>query len=658
MGQAPDWPCPSRGSRVPLPIKVMAMTTPTTPIDLSLDPPRATFAVSLPGLTYAERAFWAIGVRATEPFAEFSCEAWFRISIGDQYFLYVNDQPVANGSVTALGPRYFLTVLGTRLLEGLCDVYLQVVRASGQVSRSPTEKYLVKKTQPAGIDRRPDIFGHDGLSVMAEGLSEFSSIDRYIASTGMWAVVPKYANARVNDRIQVWLDGVLTERRLSAAEADGPGPYRVFIPADVFSRISQSGAVALIVTVIDVAGNTPFGNDIYSAPFKLYSELSPGLFDPAVFLVGGIETTYLNLQTQSNLPFSVAVTPPRSLRIVAPPNQIVLTLILIRADGTKQTLRLPQVPHTRALGETIPIANRLITEMGPGFLQMSYEVFSPAGARLGEAGRATVTVVGVPVLDLLAPSFEGTRGPQTINGKPYETTGAIVTVAYARMSASHIIRPKWRFPNGTYATLASVIGNVTGFLSILISPQIIAQSAGMVIDLSYEVTTETGTFTSESQVLTFQNAQPTVPPLVLDVTTFGDYEFNGWQRGEAVSSPRDLVYTVVNGRAVLLNNTYTSQSAGVVLKKRFTNMQVGATYLFSVNISRWTNDYEPPIGSLRTSQGDQSTPTTITTLFPNAQTLSLAFVARSQEIECQYFSHQATGVGNDYVPSNFRVQRM
>lgn len=653
MGQAPDWPCPSRGSRVPLPIKVMAMTTPTTPIDLSLDPPRATFAVSLPGLTYPEIAVWAIGVRATNPFAEFSCEAWFRISIGDQYFLYVNDQPVANGSVTALGPRYFLTVPGTRLLEGLCDVYLQVVRASGQVSRSPTEKYLVKKTQPAGIDRRPDIFGHDGLSVVAEGLSEFSSIDRYIALTGMWAVVPKYANARVNDRIQVWLDGVLTERRLSAAEAAGPGPYRVFIPADVFSRISQSGAVALITTVIDVAGNTPAGNDIYSAPFMLYSELNPSLFDPPIFLVDGNETTRLNLQTQGNLAFSVAVTPPRSLRVVAPPNQIVLTLTLIRADGTKQTLRLPQVPHTRALGETILISNRLITDLGEGFLQMSYEVNSPAGARLGESGRATVTVVGAPWLTFSAPSFEGTRGPQTINGKPYETTGAIVTVAYARMSASHIIRPKWRFPNGTYATLASVIGNTTGFLSILISPQIIAQSAGNVIDLSYEVTTETGTFTSESQVLTFQNALPTVPTLVRDLTPFSDYLFNGWERGDALSSPRDLVYTIVNGQVLLLNQTYTNWSAGVVLKKRFTNMKVGATYVFSAQVSRWSNEWQPPIASLRTSQGDQSTPTVITSLFPSFQTLFLIFIALSQEIELQYFSNQASGSGNDYVLSNF-----
>lgn len=634
------------------------MTTPTTPIDISLDPPRTTFAVPLQGLQFPEIAVWAIGVRATEPFAEFSCEAWFSRSIGDEYSLFGNGQLLARGSVTALAQRYFLTVPGTSLLEGLVDVYLQVVRISGQASRSPTERYLVKKTHPAGIDRRPDIFGHDGLRVVAESLSEFSPIDRITALTGMWVVMDRHANARENDRLQVWLDGIVTERRLSAAEAAGPGPYRVFIPPTVFQNISQSGAVALISTVIDVAGNKPAGNDIYSAPFMLSSELNPSLFDPPIFLVDGNETARLNLQTQGNLAFSVAATPPRSLRIAVPPNQIVVTLNLMRADGTRQTQRLPGLAHTRVLGETIALPNLLLTQLGEGFVQMSYEVISPAGVVLGRSGSTTVQVAGAPLLTYPAPSFEGTRGAQTINGQKYAATGAIVTVAYSSMSASHLIRLRWRFPDGTFAVIATVPGNASGFVHSAISPQIIAQSAGRVITLSYEVTTGTGTITSETQALTFQSAIATVQPLIRDLTTFTDYSYNGWERGPAVPDARDLSFILYNGRVNLYNNTFTNNSAGVVLKKRFTNMQVGAAYLFSVNVMRWLNAYDPPIASLRTSQNDQSNPTVISALYPNTQNLSLQIVARSADIEFQYYSNQPSGSGNDYMLTNFDVRRL
>ncbi len=660
MGQAPHWPCPSRGSRVPLSIKVMAMTTPTTPID-DLDPPLATFAVPLQGLAFPERAVWAIGVRATNPFAEFICEAWYQRSIGDEYSLYANGQLVARGSVTALAPRYFLMVPGTSLLEGFVDIQLVVVRISGQTSRSPIERYLVKKTHPAGIDPMPDVVGHGGLRVEPEFLEIEASIT---APADMSVLVYKYANARVNDRLQVWMDGILTERPLTAAEAAGPGPYQVIIPADVFNRISQFGKVSLVGTVIDVAGNTPFGNDIYSAPFWLYSELKSGLYDPPIFLVDGIETTRFNLQTEGNLPLSVVVVPPRAVRVAVPPtpyNQIVLTLTQIGADRTRQTQTLPPVNHTRALGETIPLSSSLFNALGGGFVQMSYQVIRPSTTTaptqlIGSSGRTTVQVVGAPLLTYPAPSFDGKRGPQTLNVQDY-AGGALVTIAYSSMSPSHRIKLKWRYPDGTYVTIASVSGNTSGFASATVSAQIIAQSAGKIITLSYEVETATGIATSETQVLTFQTA---VPPLEYELTTFTDNNYNGWEPGPAGIGEGNLMFLRYTGNEVgLFNNTNRSSGfAGVVLKKRFTNMQVGATYRFSARVMRWVNLYEPPVASLRTSQGDASEITTISLQYPNTHRLILDFVARSADIELQYYSNQPSGNGNDYIMTNFLIERV
>ncbi|MFL1567083.1 YncE family protein [Pseudomonas sp. O62] len=490
------------------------MTTPTgSTVDISLDPPTATFGIQLDKtdppdkLDYPEKAKWALGLRASDPYAEFSSEAWFADTIGDEFYLYGNGKELSKGSITTKAPRYFLNVLLNNLLptslqEGLVDVYWEVVRkASGQRSRSTTEKYLVKKTRPAGIDRRPDIFGHDGLRVVAEGFSADADIDASTAANGMWALVDKYQNARENDEIFVYLDGIATKRRLSAAEAAGAGPYRVFIPSAVFQRISQSGTVALICTVIDVAGNIPEGNDKFSPPYLLSSNLDPTLFDPLLFYVNGLESTLLDLGTQSNLPLSVLAIPPRSVAIASPPNQIVVMLTLIKADGTQTIKRLAPFSHTQRAGNQTPVPNEYFKE--EGFVRMSFELFTPTGALLGRSGSSTVRMVGTPALRLTAPSFNNRPGPQTIAPNDY-AGGAIVAVAYQGMTPAHAINLKWPFANGTFASIPAQAGVIGGLVFFAISSSIIAQSAGQVIRLNYEVTSGLKRTGSDFQVLTFQ----------------------------------------------------------------------------------------------------------------------------------------------------------
>ncbi|MGR3890736.1 hypothetical protein FW764_28195, partial [Pseudomonas sp. 1152_12] len=221
------------------------MTTPTdSTVDISLEPPRATFAIALDELDYPEKAKWALGLHGIDPSARFSSEAWSENSIGDIFYVCSDGKVLSQDTVTTKAPRYFLTVAMNTLIpssqqEGLVEIYWEVLRKSnGQISRSPTETYLIKKTHPAGIDRRPDISGHDGLRVVAESFPEHSDFYADTAANGMWTLVYKHQNARMNDLVSVLLDGFPTYYRLSAAEAAGAGPYRVFIKPSTFQKIS------------------------------------------------------------------------------------------------------------------------------------------------------------------------------------------------------------------------------------------------------------------------------------------------------------------------------------------------------------------------------------------------------------------------------------
>ncbi|MGR3890737.1 hypothetical protein FW764_28200, partial [Pseudomonas sp. 1152_12] len=221
------------------------MTTPTdSTVDISLKSPRATFAIAIDKLNYPEKAKWALGLRAIDPRAEFSSVAWSDNSIGDIFYVCSDGKVLSQDTVTTKASSYFLTVAMNTLIpssqqEGLVEIYWEVLRRSnGQISRSPTETYLIKKTHPAGIDLRPDISGHDGLRVVAESFPEYSDFDANTAANGMWTLVDKHQNARMNDLVSVFLDGVPTEHRLSAAEAAGDGPYRVFIKPSTFQKIS------------------------------------------------------------------------------------------------------------------------------------------------------------------------------------------------------------------------------------------------------------------------------------------------------------------------------------------------------------------------------------------------------------------------------------
>jgi len=146
------------------------------------------------------------------------------------------------------------------------------------------------------------------------------------------------------------------------------------------------------------------------------------------------------------------------------------------------------------------------------------------------------------------------------------------------------------------------------------------------------------------------------PPLTLEIqepyedrTTFsqddGTDNWNGWMRGEAASDPRDLVVQQDGAGYSLFNNTSTYDSAGVLLKKSFPDLDVGRTYEFGVNVRRWIGRHEAPVLSLVCGTQNISPPTTIT----SPTLLQGTFTACSSQVELQIVSHVATGMGNDYI---------
>lgn len=143
----------------------------------------------------------------------------------------------------------------------------------------------------------------------------------------------------------------------------------------------------------------------------------------------------------------------------------------------------------------------------------------------------------------------------------------------------------------------------------------------------------------------------TLQTLVNDTTTLQNFSFNGWQPGTAVADYRDLSFSA----AGLLNYTYSSQSAGPVLRKSFYNMRVGARYFFGIHIRREDGRYSLPLISLYTNQGIH-VPATYIGSMAYIQ-LGGYFIANTSTMEFMIYSNNSDGNGNDYRMANLVVVR-
>ncbi|WP_455823918.1 hypothetical protein [Pseudomonas graminis] len=603
---------------------------------------------------YPETAVVGLGRRQVLPDTRFTIQAWYENNLNDYYEINVEGQKSATASdiVRAVRSTYDLTIPGTVMPEGEASMYARVVRAiSRQESRSVPQTILIKTTIPGGIDREVGDSWVSGLSMRIENLPEYSTIDANVAARGMVALIDKYENCRVNDSIVLFASGLRVLHTVSPAEAAGPGPIRIPISPDVIRAGNQRGDYQIAFKVIDVVKNVSGGVDAqypYSKPYILNSELDPSLLPYPLLLADGVESPVVDLGTQSNSIFSVEVSGLPLVRpLPASPNQIVLVFTITDANGFISTLRLPRVASLNLRSQTIPVDSSYIRRMAGNSVRLSFEVQNFAGSVLNRSGSYPFQVVSAPVATYPAPAFNGTRGTQTVNTQTYATSGAPITIAYSSMSTAHTIRPKWMFSDGTFAALPVQSGRAAGSINVAISPQIIQQSAGRLVSLVYEVTMGAQTVLSEVSQLTFLPYQTPAVPLVRDVTRFDDYSFNGWVIPNNVDA-RDFRFILHEGAVGLYNNTFTNASDGIILKKTFTNLKVGATYSFSMQCQRWIATNDVPWLFLSTNQGPVTPPTAITIVARNFQTLIGYFTALTSTVECRINNAQRSGVGNDF----------
>lgn len=483
------------------------MTIPTE--ELSTPPYSVYPAVRLAETPYPETAKWGLGQRETDPYALFAFENWEAATGNDSYGLYWSNPKIAVAStvITKVTNRYNLAIPKTDIPEGEFPVFGQVSRAaSGQLLRSFPETYLVKTKRPGGLTFWASEQFHRGLILSVEGFPAGAFLNPSNIIRGLWCLITKYENIRKNDTITVAYGATTIDHVVSPEEAAGPGPIRVFISRAIIENGNKYGPVGVAFMVRDVVNNTSGEKYAYSRPYILNSELDLDLLDPPIFTVDGVEASIVDLDLSSAAHFAAMVTLPRKTPAPIPSNRVVLIMVITQVTEygeTTRTLRLPAVTDRNLRGETIPIDNGVFSSLMDAKISLSFEWQSAGGVVQNRSGTSVVQVVGTPQLRLLAPSFDNKAGPQVVLASNY-LSGAVVVVAYQGMNEAQIIRLKWTFADGTVASIPVQAGVSSGQVLFSISAQIIAQSPGQLIKLSYEVTTGTKTQTSAIQELTFQ----------------------------------------------------------------------------------------------------------------------------------------------------------
>ncbi|RON50811.1 sugar-binding protein [Pseudomonas frederiksbergensis] len=142
-----------------------------------------------------------------------------------------------------------------------------------------------------------------------------------------------------------------------------------------------------------------------------------------------------------------------------------------------------------------------------------------------------------------------------------------------------------------------------------------------------------------------------------DLTTFTDGDYNGWQAGPAAADPQDLsIIKLPDGNEVLFNNTYTSNSNGVVLFKTYSELRVGEVYEFSMRTRRSTVVGTRPILALRAGDTVVAGPEEI----PGADWMILrgSFTASAATMTFNIVSEVATGSGNDYYVDDILLRTL
>jgi hypothetical protein len=147
----------------------------------------------------------------------------------------------------------------------------------------------------------------------------------------------------------------------------------------------------------------------------------------------------------------------------------------------------------------------------------------------------------------------------------------------------------------------------------------------------------------------------TVRVRLSDFTNFSNSQRNGWLNGPAIIDQRDFRYIYFLGRYALFNETFTNNSAGIILRKTYSNLIVGQQYQFSFLAGIWDWDKQP-ILSFKSNYGllvNRFTPPK-----NNYGAYSARFTAQSTTMTFEFESHVASGSGNDYFLTDLLMREL
>ncbi|OAE13205.1 hypothetical protein AZH11_06865 [Pseudomonas simiae] len=321
--------------------------------------------------------------------------------MSDTYGIVFNQkkEPTAGetavASVDAFSTQYFLTNDEDQVPKGESEMYLRVIRRTGQESRSNTLNVLFKTTLPGGYDLRHWEPWHSELKLTIEGLPEGSLIDASIVDAKVFCLIEKYEHCRLNDIITIVWAGIYFTHIVSPYDIAQPGEIRIQVPANVIAKGNQFGPVFVGFTVEDVVGNEAGGKYKYSKPYALRMQLDAKKYDPPIFRVNTEEVSQVDFDTPGPLKFDVKPTLPAYKPAPNPRNMVTVKLTISLKDQPDETLSLPAVADRNQRGEPIDIPRDIVAKAVGGQLLIWVEVTNASGKVQG-SGYTQVFVVGTP----------------------------------------------------------------------------------------------------------------------------------------------------------------------------------------------------------------------------------------------------------------------
>ncbi len=177
-------------------------------------------------------------------------------------------------------------------------------------------------------------------------------------------------------------------------------------------------------------------------------------------------------------------------------------------------------------------------------------------------------------------------------------------------------------------------------------------------DLEFTFKCTTDESPVESDALEFQSLKLQFRKRYRQMADFNSGTLEGWEVGTGAPDPRDISLEPQADGFAVKNYTYTTRNIGPILQKRFTDLEPGHTYKFSVRLRRFNSANPTPKLSLRI---DTEHKTSVLELVDLAwHTLSFTFVASTTPALLDIYSHEmdAWASGNDYLMDDFLVEEV